>query len=196
MAQIDYFMTDAETASLLEDIITRFAGRFTPERHDTRNFPVFTRLEELLAHEADGHFRTRYFVTARQWGVHAFKVGELKHPTHHHFYLGLRYDGPYFDHCPSRFYVEGSKRWIVPGMFSDYPSYYRSRGGAEIRRPPAMTKAFGQIRRLIVNKAVRSRCVERGFRGPHITPGALEFFRNGGWLRVGDYHFEPVGKAG
>jgi hypothetical protein len=196
MAQVDYFMTDAETSRLVEEVVKRFAARFTPERHKTPKFPVFTRADELLAHEPEGHFRTRYFVTAPEWGMRSFKIEELKHPTHHHFYLASRYGGPYFDHCPSRFYAEGSQRWVVPGMFSDYPSYYRSRGVAGIPRPPAMAKAFGQIRRLILNKAMRSRCVERGFPGPHIAPGALEFFRNGGWLRVGDYHFEPVDKAG
>jgi hypothetical protein len=197
MAQVDYFMTDAETSRLLEDLVARYAVRFTPQRHDTSEFPVFTRVEELAAREQAGHFRTRYFVTSSQWGLHPFKVEEFKHPVHGHFSLGLREGGPFFDHLPSRFYVEDSKRWIVPGMFSDHPTYYPSRGDwREIPRPPEMAKAFGEIRRLILKKAVRSRCIERGFTGPHISPGALEFFKNGGWLRVGDWHFEPLEKAG
>src|SRR5688500_16500002 len=121
MAQVDYFMTDAETSRLVEELVTRFSVRFTPQRYSTAQFPVFTRSDELVAHERDGHFRTRYFVTARQWGLHSFKVEKLQHPAHQRFDLALRYGGPYFDHRPSRFDVEGSKRFIVPGMFSDYP---------------------------------------------------------------------------
>ena len=91
MAQVDYFMTDAETSRLVEELVTRFAARFTPQRHNTSEFPLFTRPDELVAREQDGYFRTRYFVTSPQWGLHPFKVEELQQ--------------------------------IVPGMFSDYPSY-------------------------------------------------------------------------
>lgn len=196
MADVRYFMTDAETSRLLEELIVRFAAQFTPQRHGTAEFPVFTRTDELVAREQDGHFRTRYFVTSSQWGLHPFEVEELRHPIHHHFYLGLRYGGPYFDHIPSSYYVEGANRWIVPGSFSDFHSYYRSCCAGEIARPPEMAAAFSQIKRLILKKSVRSRCIERGFAGPHISPGALDFLKNGGWLRIGDWHYEPIEKAG
>src|SRR5690348_5505997 len=113
MAQVDYFMTDWETSRLLEELVARFAARFTPQQNDTSDFPVFSRADELSAREQDGHFRARYFVTSSHWGLHPFKIEEFQHPVYHRFDLELRYGGPYFDHIPSSFHAEGSQRWIV-----------------------------------------------------------------------------------
>src|SRR5687767_4256953 len=129
MAQVDYFMTDAETAGLVRELVGSYGARFTPERHAARRFPTFTTAEDVAAHEQGGRFRTRYFVTSAAWGIHPFDVEELRHPTVHYFYLWQRYGGPYFDHLPSSLYADASAEWIVPGMFTDFPSYYRKRGG-------------------------------------------------------------------
>jgi hypothetical protein len=193
MARIDYFMTDTETSRLVEELISRFGARFTPQQHGSSNFPSLTSLDDMIAYEREGHFRTRFFVTSAQWGIHPFRIEEFRDTKYHHFWLQLRHGGPFFDHCPSSFYADSKIEWIVPGMFSDFPSYYSD--GADIPRPPEMAKAFSQIRRLILKDSVRSRCGERDFLGPHISPGALEFFKAGGWLRIGDWRLRPVRKG-
>jgi hypothetical protein len=56
MAQVDYFMTDAETSRLLEVLVTRYAARFTPQQHKTPDFPRLTRADEVIKREPDGRF--------------------------------------------------------------------------------------------------------------------------------------------
>lgn len=188
MAQVEYSATDSETWRLVEQLIVQFEARFTPERHRSARFPEFTELKDVVDY-ARKEFRTRFFVTSPQWGTHPFKIKRLLTSEHHYFYLDLGHGGPYFDHCPAGYYSDARKNWMVPGMFSDRPIYRSDEG--DIARPPQMAKAFSQIKRFILKSSEKSRCVEKGFQGPYISPGAREYFESGGWLRIGDWHFEP-----
>jgi hypothetical protein len=89
MAQIDYFMTDAETSRLVEELVLRFGARFTPQEYGSSSFPSLTSLEDVIAYEHEGHFRTRFFVTSAQWGLHPFKIEEFHDPKYHHFGFNL-----------------------------------------------------------------------------------------------------------
>jgi hypothetical protein len=58
-------------------------------------------------------------------------------------------------------------------------------------RPAEMKRAYGMVQNYLRQMGKRTICRETGKAGPWVLPGALNAFRQGTWLRIGDWHFEP-----
>jgi hypothetical protein len=195
MAGVHFFMTADESLALAGLFIDRFGCRFVPENNPTSRPRELVTLDEVKFHIARETNYSRFFLLSPLWSKYPLYLQE--HPSkRHRYYVQLRMGGPAFDWTLSRTVESEKTKWIVPGSFSDYPWYLRDESLREtFKRPDEMKIGFLEISRYIRKGGNKSICSEKGFLGPWISPKALEEFRNGVWLRTGDFHFEPKRKT-
>jgi hypothetical protein len=191
MAEIHFFMTQADTLDFAGFLVREFECRFTMDGSDMPDLPELTTAEQVATCRAPGGYTPRFFVTSRRWSRYPLIVRKISHHDGRiRWYVDQRYGGPAFDFVVSAVREEDGSLQILPGSFMDYPWYYIQHGDySTFDRPATMTSAFQAVRRYMRRNAVQSRLREPARAGPWALPGAVREYQSGCWLRQGDWRF-------
>ncbi len=205
MAESRFFMTRDDSAAFVAFLIERFSAEFVPERSpDPPPFPRYTTIAEVetrIDRDADNF---RFAVLSPQWEQVPLAFSEIHANDGQHFFsVSQRVGGPSFDLILSRTWADEGQRWIVDGSIGDYPYYIADKAFLTDRsqyrtidRPATMAAAHQEIKAYLRRNGCRSVCREEGHTGPLVLPGAIREFEAGMWLRGGDWHYEPLRRAG
>lgn len=196
MAQLSYFMTDADTLDFASFLVCQWECRFTLDGGAGPELSVLTKPEDVArCRDLDG-FAPRFFVTSQHWTLYPLPVQRIDNRDGRvRWYVEQRYGGPAFDFHVSMPREEDGCWQIVIGWLTDYPWYYvKDHDHATFERPRSMVAAFQRVKRYLNTTGVRSRLLGSAKPGPWVLPSAHRAFAQGCWLRQGDWHFEPVGQ--
>lgn len=193
MADLQFFATEEDHASLVSLLVARFNARFVLDGATTPEMPTFESVAEVMHIIKSEMHDPRFFVLSPLWQLEPLTVSETKHNDGRvRFYIRQQEGGPAFDYLARRLRIVESGEQLIPSWFSDYP-FYRSRleMHSELVRPSAMAAAYKEVQHLTQRSGARTDISETRKPGPWAMPGALSAYSRGGWLRAGEWHHTP-----
>jgi hypothetical protein len=199
MAEVLFFMTESDSGEFADFLIRQFDARFAMDESPTAELLMFDQRETLLEAILHSRYSSRFWVLSHHWQKYPLAVREVNTNDGRHFFCALhQHGGPAFDFIVRRHEKDNGDNHLVCGSFSDFFWYVRDTAYLEDRakyrtflRPAEMKRAYGMVQKYLRQMGKRTVCRETGKAGPWVLPEALKAFREGTWLRTGEWHFEP-----
>ncbi len=189
------FMNQRDTREFVDWLISSFGVTFVEDRSRDLPLPMHCDLESICSRIFGPSEHRRFALIHPEWSPHPLIASHIvptngSAPFHS---LCLRYGGPSFDFIAARVaQTDCGERFIVPGTFSDYPTYYIEKGlQGMIRRPTEMMAIWRQVQAYFRRNGQRTICRELQSVGPFVMRHALADYSDGTWLRIGSHRYTP-----